>query len=923
MRLMVGGRCSRVGRLTVLAIAGLLSACAAAPAADYLVSVGADPVSTQPSSRMIPGTSQDQQVFRYLVQGLDGPETVRVTVATANNTPTGRAMSVRVVPRFGSAAVQFDPLTGILEQLPGTWSLFQYLPDAQQDIQTVHLAGSFNGWSTNALPMPDRGDGVYQALVKLPDGVHWYKFVVNGDTWINDPASDTEFERSDGNFGMNSAVLVGVDARGLPAPLPDHIKPSVVIHDPSDVPDMAVASNTLLRLSIRTQTRDVKRAAVLLRPDGDEQWSRHPLDHCGEAVGLDRYGALIETDGRAVHYLFELTDGSVKRYRSAKGLLDTLDLAAGSAYTCDMRPAYVTPDWAKAAVWYQLFPERFRNGNTSNDPDNTQRWQANWWATLPGEAPGKENFYAGAGNVWARRFGGDFQGAKEMLPYLRELGVNAIYLNPVFESVSLHKYDASDYRHIDDNFGVRGDLEKLQGETQDPGTWQWSDSDKVFLDFIQEAHRQGFKVILDGVFNHVGEHHYAFEDVLRNGKDSVYADWFDIFDWGTGGAPGKPGGIQWRAWDHDNGQLPIFKKDPVTGLAPGPRKHIFDITRRWMAPDGDPSKGVDGWRLDVASDIPHPFWIEWRSFVKSINPDAYITGEIWTWAQPWLASDQFDGVMNYQFAIPMQDFFVDRETAISPSAFSDLLNQLVYAYPLQSALVQQNLIDSHDTDRLASMFANPDRGYDTANQPQGTGPDYSIARPNALQWRRMSQAIVCQMTFMGAPMIYYGTEAGMWSPDDPANRQPMIWRDLLPYDDPQIVFNQELFSGYQRLIALRRGLAALQRGFFRTLIADDKTGVLAFARDLDGQHVYIVINKSPVERSVRIPLADTDQDAMMIDWLDPAQARLSADLSDAADARPVLEPIAGAGQQPEPGPTITVRLAPYGSAVLASREQVR
>ena len=824
-----------------------------------------------------------------------------------------------------TSATETDSTVGIIKPVSGAGHEFVYTPGDELDgqaVQTVHLAGSFNGWSLHALPMTGQGDGDYRATVELPDGVHWYKFVVNGDTWVNDPASDKEFERPDGNYGVNSAVLVGVDARGLPAPKPNHIEPSAVIHDPEDVPDMTVASDTLLRLSVRVQAGDVQRVSVLIcGAEAGGGWMRYALEPCGESVGLARYGALIQLTGEPVRYLFELIDGESRVFWSTDGLHNELDKAELSAYVCDMRPAFATPDWAKAAVWYQIFPERFRNGEASNDPPNTQRWQADWWATLPGEAAGEGNFYGGAGNVWRRRFGGDIQGVREALPYLRELGVNAIYFNPVFEARSMHKYEASDYRHIDDNFGVKGDLAGLVGETDDPATWQWSESDLVLLDFVKEAHAQGFKVVLDGVFYHVGEGHYAFKDVIENGRDSQYAEWFDIIDWGTGGEPGKPGGIQWRGWDHDNGQLPLLKKDPVHGLADGPRQHIFDITRRWMAPNGDVSAGIDGWRLDVAPDIPYPFWIQWRKLVKSINPDAYISGEVWTWAQPWLEGDQFDGVMNYQFAIPAQDFFVDVETATTPGEFSTILNQLVYAYPLQSALVMQNMFDSHDTDRLASMFVNPDLGYDTSNRVQDTGPEYSLEKPNKQQRDRMKQAVVCQMTFVGAPMIYYGNEAGMWSPDDPSNRMPMIWRDLMPYDDPDVVFDEPLFNWYQRLIALRRGLPALQHGFFRTLIANDETGVLAYARDLDNQHVYVVINRSAQAREVEIEMAQGDHGMEIINWLDPKQAQVRLGVEGDATDRPGLVPVVGSGRIAES--VMTVRLEPYQSAVLSDGGQMR
>jgi cyclomaltodextrinase / maltogenic alpha-amylase / neopullulanase len=908
----------RFNALALLCVSCLmLSACTSLHVAEPIeYALNIDARAGSPDKRMIPAETENGLVYRYMLDGLEDSSAAIVKAG-------GHSTAIGVELNRGRAVVEYRPGSNELLQLPGSWHLFSYTPGEDVDPKTVHLAGSFNGWSTHALPMFDRGDGVYVALVKLSEGVHWYKFVADGETWINDPASDTEFERPDGNYGKNSAVLIGVDARGLSEPKPNHIEASAVIHDPSDVPDVAAASGSLLRLSIRVQAGDVEQVSVLVAGESDSRgWMRYALQPSGGHVGLERYGALIQVTGGPVRYIFELIDGGVTLYRSADGLSDSLDKAKRSAYTCDMRPGFVTPDWAKDAVWYQIFPERFRNGETSNDPPDMQRWQADWWATLSGEVEGEENFYRGHGNVWRRRFGGDIQGVQEALPYLRELGVNTLYFNPVFEARSMHKYDTSDFRHIDDNFTVKGDPADLAGETDDPATWRWSAGDKVFLAFIQEAHRQGFKVILDGVFNHVGEKHYAFVDVLENGRDSVYADWFDIIDWGTGGKPGKPGGIQWRGWDHDNGQLPLLKKDVVHGLADGPRQHIFDITRRWMAPNGDASAGVDGWRLDVAPDIPHPFWVEWRGLVKSINPDAMITGEVWTWAQPWLEGDQFDAVMNYQFAIPAQDFFADADTAICPAQFSTLLNQLVYAYPLQAALVMQNLIDSHDTDRLASMFVNPDRGYDTSNRLQDTGPDYSLDKPDAVQRKRMMQAIVCQMTFVGAPMVYYGTEAGMWSPDDPSNRQPMIWRDLLPYDNPAVTFDGDMFGWYQRLTALRSGLPALRRGFYRTLIADDDLGVLAYARDLDHDHVYIVINRSPEPREVVLSLAAGDRDTVLINWLDPSQARVVPGDADDPAARPTLAALDGAGTVSGIDASITLRLEPYGSAVLSQRKQV-
>jgi cyclomaltodextrinase / maltogenic alpha-amylase / neopullulanase len=484
----------------------------------------------------------------------------------------------------------------------------------------------------------------------------------------------------------------------------------------------------------------------------------------------------------------------------------------------------------------------------------------------------------------------------------------------------MHKYDTADFRHVDDNFGVKGDLAWLQGETDDPATWKWSETDRLFLDFVDDAHRHGFKVIIDGVFNHVGRAHPFFQDVVKNGRDSRYADWFEI-DAIADHHPadpaqfGKPGGFRFKAWDGPSGHLPVFKKDAARGLAPGPYAHIMAITRRWLAPGGDPSRGVDGWRLDVPGDIPHPFWKDWRKLVKQTKSDAYVTGEIWGWAQPWLGGDEFDAVMNYQFAMPALDFFADRSTAITPSEFAGRMTRVAFAYPFQVALAQQNLFDSHDTDRLASMFVNPDRPYDNGNRLQdGAAASYDRRKPNEEERRRMMLAVAMQMTFVGAPMIYYGDEAGMWSPDDPSNRQPMVWPDHEPFDAPDVRFDQRTFDGYQRLIAARATLPALRLGFFRVLVSDDATGVFAFAREIGSERAYVVLSRSGETREIDVPLGPaSSSDEALIDWLDEDHVELRV----GDDGRAVLRLRAGAKGVNAVNGRIRLKLAPYGSAVLA------
>ncbi|MFI4861122.1 MAG: alpha-amylase family glycosyl hydrolase [Phycisphaerales bacterium JB063] len=778
-------------------------------------------------------------------------------------------------------------------QEPGVGHTFIYTPMADRpEPRTVHLAGSFNDWSRTDHPMTRGDDGDWSITLDLPNGVHHYKFVINGEAWLNDPASDPDHEQPDGHGGVNSAVLVGLDVRDLDEPIDNAIEPRAVFHDPRAPADHSVASDDLLVLSVRAQAGDVERAFALIADAVTDSATRRvelPLHRTGD--GLDRFRQVIRVFGNT-QYQIELVDGDT-----------TLTLPAdGGFYRAEMRETIHTPEWAKHAVWYQVFPERFRNGDASNDPDThwyerLVPWTSDWWDTLPGEARGQHNFYTGEGNVWRRRYGGDLQGLQQQLPYLRELGINALYLNPIFEAESMHKYDTADYRHVDDNFGAKREhpFEGLPGETDDPETWQWSGSDRVFLAFLEEAHRQGFKVILDGVFNHVGTAHPFFQDVLQNGRDSAYADWFDITDWGdpqNWGDPstyGKPGGIQWAAWDQPNGSLPTFRKDPDLGLAPGPRQHIFDITARWMDPDGDgdPADGIDGWRLDVPGDIPHPFWSAWRQHVKAINPDAYITGEIWQWAHPWLQGDQFDAVMNYRFAEAATDFFIERRNAITPSDFATRLDDLAYSYPLEVAFAQQNLMDSHDTDRLASMFVNPDRPYDGENRLQDNGPDYNRRKPNSEERRRMMQLVAFQMCFVGAPMIYYGSEAGMWGPDDPSNRMPMVWRDLEPYDGAGVEHDRVMHAWYRHAIAVRQALPALRVGQYRTVLTDDDAGVLVFERVLGDRRVVVAVNRSPRTRQVVVELADADEGAAWVDLLSPKVRAVLAEGD--PRARPVLD----------------------------------
>lgn len=549
-----------------------------------------------------------------------------------------------------------------------------------------------------------------------------------------------------------------------------------------------------------------------------------------------------------------------------------------------------TPDWARDAVWYQIFPERFRNGDPSNDPTlasiqgawphdgqnepwSISPWHSDWYELQDWEkATGRDIWW----NIQRRRYGGDLQGILDKLDYLQKLGINALYLTPVFMAPSLHKYDTAAYHHIDPNFGPDpvGDRALIAEENPaDPKSWVWTSADKLALKLIAEVHRRGMRIIFDGVFNHVGLNHWAFLDVKSRQKKSAQREWFDIRSWDD---PQVGTNFDYTGWFGVR-ELPQLSQDE-NGITEGPRSHIFDITRRWMDPDGDgdPSDGLDGWRLDVAFCVKHPFWKAWRQHVKSINPQAYVTAEVIDTPEaqiPYLAGDEFDAVMNYNFAFACSEFFVDQKNRITPQEFESRLRKLRAAYPPCVAYVMMNLYGSHDSLRIASHLVNPDQfsyrnwGDSFMKSKVQSNPDFNTRKPTTGE--RLAQKLFAafQMTYVGAPMLYYGDEAGMWGANDPCCRKPMVWEDIR-YDDEiylpdqsrkpardSVAFDRELFAHYQTLIQIRNSHPELRRGSYEILPVSGSDKVFAFLRRLGGLQCAVVINNSAEPADLTLPLS--------------------------------------------------------------------
>lgn len=563
------------------------------------------------------------------------------------------------------------------------------------------------------------------------------------------------------------------------------------------------------------------------------------------------------------------------------------------------------PAWAADAIWYQIFPERFRNGDPANDPTpadvapftpdpmpadwRVTPWGWDWYRQEPWAAATGRDFY---GTAQFRRYGGDIQGIRDRLDYLQQLGVTAIYLNPMNDAPSLHKYDARHYHHIDRNFGPdprRDEAVMAAEDPADPATWRWTSADSLFLVLVGEMHRRGMRVILDVSWNHTGVNFWAWQDVLQHQQRSRYADWYEVQRFDDPATP-EVNEFAYRGWANVP-SLPEWKKvgrpagrthGAIEGnLMPGVREHVFAVTRRWLDPngDGDPSDGVDGFRLDVADVVPLGFWRDYRRFVRAINPDAFLVGEVW-WEQwpdrmwdprPWLQGDVFDAVMHYQWYEPTRRFFASALPRLTASQYAATLDTLAMGMAPGVPRALMNLTASHDAPRFPTSIYNPGQ-YKYRETPR-ENPDYRVDRPDEATRRIMTMILVQQYTWTGAPHIWNGDEVGMWGADDPDERKPIVWSDLT-YDDEvvhpfgrprhrdRVEPDLQLFGTHQQLIAIRKAhLRLFADGAHRWLVTDDAAGVLAYERTLGREAAVVAFNTGDQPREVRLPEGQRFQQA--------------------------------------------------------------
>ncbi|MGD6817685.1 glycoside hydrolase family 13 protein [Metabacillus sp. 84] len=525
-----------------------------------------------------------------------------------------------------------------------------------------------------------------------------------------------------------------------------------------------------IHIRIRTKKEDAKKV-LLIHGDPydweDGKWmaAESAMEHSGTDALYDYWFIAIQPPFRRLRYGFKLVSGEEVLVYTEKGFYKEVPLDDIANFYCfpylHSEDAFRAPEWVKDTVWYQIFPERFGNGNPSLDPEGALPWGS--------AEPTPSNF-----------FGGDFEGVMEHLDYLKDLGITGVYFTPIFKAYSNHKYDTIDYMEIDPQFGDK----------------------ETFRRLVKEAHAKGIRVMLDAVFNHSGYFFEPFQDVLAKGEASEYKDWFHMYEFPVDAK--TPG---YDAFAYEPSMPKLNTKHPEV------KQYLLEVGQYWIR-----EFDIDGWRLDVANEVDHAFWRDFRKAVKDVKEDVYILGEIWHDSMPWLLGDQFDAVMNYPFTNGALNFFAKGK--IRAQEFADVIVNGLHAYPKNINEVAFNLLGSHDTDRILTLA--------------GENKD------------RVKQLFAFQLSFGGSPCIYYGDEIGMTGDNDPGCRACMIWdeRDQ----------DRELHAFVKKLLGLRKEYPLLaNEGEFKILQANNDNNTLIYAKENEQQVLAAVVNQSNETLEIHFP----------------------------------------------------------------------
>ena len=556
-------------------------------------------------------------------------------------------------------------------------------------------------------------------------------------------------------------------------------------------------------------------------------------------------------------YCFEVQSGTEKYYYGRCGISrEILEY-----YNFVVVPGFSTPDWAKGAVMYQIFTDRFYNGDKSNDVETNEYYYIGDYSRRV------TNWDKYPANMGVREFyGGDLQGVMDKLDYLQELGVEVVYFNPLFVSPSNHKYDIQDYDYIDPHYGkivddggevlpdgVTDNSQATKYKKRTTGLKNLEASNELFIKLVEELHRRGMKVILDGVFNHCGsfnkwmdrERIYEGEKDYEPGAyisaDSPYRSYFRFFKEGPENWPYNGNYDGW--WGHDT--LPKLNYEDSVKL----ENYILYIGRKWVSPPYN----VDGWRLDVAADLGrsneynHDFWKKFRTAVKDANPNALILAEHYGDPSDWLKGDEWDTVMNYDAFMEPITWFLTGMEKHSDEAREELLGNIdnfigSMAHHMSNMLtpslqVAMNELSNHDHSRFLT------RTNHMVGRVEHLGAEAANEYVNKAVMR---EAVVMQMTWVGAPTIYYGDEAGVCGFTDPDNRRTYPWGRE----------DHELIAFHKEAIRIHKEHPALRTGSLKILSGEEN--VLSYARFKGNDRIVIVINNRSERTEVKVPVWEAE-----------------------------------------------------------------
>ncbi|MFV0519237.1 MAG: glycoside hydrolase family 13 protein [Lachnospirales bacterium] len=604
-----------------------------------------------------------------------------------------------------------------------------------------------------------------------------------------------------------------------------------------------------VNIKIRTAKNNIDRVFFVLGLD--EDCEKTEIFVCDSDEYFDYYSYNFKCIEKEIKYYFELVKGEKVYYYNRFGLQNRLL----SEFSFKIIPNWKTPQWSKSAVMYQIYVDRFFNGDKKNDVINNEyKYLGAPVKKLEWEKPVE------ARDV-CNHYGGDLQGILDKLEYLKELGVEVLYLNPIFVSPSNHKYDIQDYDYIDPHFAkiIKDDgealyFEKFNNEYATKYISRTTDkenleaSNEFFAEFIKECHKNNIRVIIDGVFNHCGafnkwldkEHFYEKNGYVAGAYSSEKSDYHNFFVWTNDKADTWPDNENYSSWwGHDN--HPKLNLENSKEL----ENYILEIGKKWVS---EPYN-VDGWRLDVGADLGntseynHSFWKKFRNAVKNGNNESIIISEHYGDASSWLAGDEWDTIMNYDaFMEPVTWFLTGMEKhsdSHDPYALNNsenFYNAMLYnmnKFTIQSLNTAMNQLSNHDHSRFLT------RTNMTAGRIHNSGRE--MASKN-IKLEIMYEAIVIQMTWPGSPSLYYGDEVGLVGWTDPDNRRTFPWGKE----------NNTLKNFYKKAIEIHKNNSALRYGSITKLCLD--YGILSYGRWDKDNSIVVVINNNEEYKKVLLPI---------------------------------------------------------------------